>query len=58
MAGWYIWYRTADAAWRKEAKVEMGENDEAEKEDENEDESEKGSVRSSQRSQSIKSGKR
>ncbi len=62
MVGWYIWYKTADAAWRKVAKVEM----EAEEEDEEEDEEEKdleggskdGSIRSSKRSPSVRSGKR
>lgn len=23
MAGWYFWYRAADSAWRREAKLEM-----------------------------------
>jgi hypothetical protein len=65
MGGWYIWYRTADAAWRREAKVEMEESEdhdveEGEVVDVECMDSEKGSVRSNRRSASwsIRTGKR
>ncbi|KAJ9614554.1 hypothetical protein H2200_002691 [Cladophialophora chaetospira] len=62
MMGWYVWYRTADAAWRKEAKIEMekeaADNDaEDEKNEDVEGGCEKSSIRSSRRFQSVKSGK-
>lgn len=60
MMGWYIWYRTADAAWRKEAKIEMEKDTADDENDEGalEEGSEKSSVRSSHVSPDVRSGKR